>query len=53
MVQWMRHRRPHYKGGVALEAERPSPSYIVDVGSSIQSDIHSPHDLASDACTCE
>jgi len=32
MVQWMRNRRPRYKGAVMLEAERPSPSYIVDVG---------------------
>ena len=36
MVQWMRHRRPRYKGGFMLEAERPSASYIVDVGSSAQ-----------------
>ncbi|MCJ1473230.1 pre-mRNA cleavage and polyadenylation factor (CPF) complex subunit [Lambiella insularis] len=31
MVQWMRHRRPRHRGGVALEAERPSPSYIVNM----------------------
>ncbi|KAF2228906.1 WD40 repeat-like protein [Viridothelium virens] len=31
MVQWMRNRRPRYKGGPILEAERPSPSYIVDM----------------------
>jgi len=31
MVQWMRHRQPRYKGGVRMEMERPSPSYIVDV----------------------
>ena len=31
MVQWIRNRRPRYKGGPILETERPSPSYIVDV----------------------
>ncbi|KAI9691543.1 MAG: pre-mRNA cleavage and polyadenylation factor (CPF) complex subunit [Bathelium mastoideum] len=31
MVQWMRNRRPRYKGGTSLEVERPSPSYIVDM----------------------
>ena len=31
MVQWMRHRQPKYKGGVRMEVERPSPSYVVDV----------------------
>ncbi|MCJ1319966.1 pre-mRNA cleavage and polyadenylation factor (CPF) complex subunit [Xylographa vitiligo] len=31
MVQWMRHRRPRYKGGFILEAERPSASYVVDM----------------------
>lgn len=36
MVQWMRHRQPKYKGGVRLEVERPSPSYIVDVCNSIK-----------------
>lgn len=36
MVQWMRHRQPRYKGGPTVELERPSPSYIVDVCSSIQ-----------------
>ena len=36
MLQWMRHRRPYWRGGVAIEAERPSPSYIVDVCSSEQ-----------------
>ena len=30
-VQWMRNRRPRYKGNSLLEMERPSPSYIVDV----------------------
>ena len=36
MAQWMRNRRPRYKGGIVLEAERPSDSYIVDVCSSKQ-----------------
>lgn len=31
MVQWMRHRRPRYKGGAAVELERPSVSYVIDV----------------------
>ncbi|SLM39382.1 polyadenylation factor subunit 2 [Lasallia pustulata] len=31
MVQWMRNRRPRHKGGMLLEMERPSPSYIVDM----------------------
>ena len=31
MVQWMRNRQPRYKGGVYLEMERPSPSYVIDV----------------------
>jgi hypothetical protein len=31
MVQWMRHRRPKHRGGVFMEAERPSSSYVVDV----------------------
>lgn len=30
-VQWMRNRRPRYKGNSLLEMERPSPSYIVDM----------------------
>ena len=30
-VHWMRHRRPYYQGGSRTEAERPSPSYIVNV----------------------
>lgn len=33
MVQWMRHRQPRYKGGVKMEVERPSPSYVIDVRS--------------------
>lgn len=33
MVQWMRHRQPRYKGGVKMEIERPSSSYVVDVRS--------------------
>ena len=31
LVHWMRNRRPGQKGFGALEAERPSGSYIVDV----------------------
>ncbi|ERF68627.1 Polyadenylation factor subunit 2 [Endocarpon pusillum Z07020] len=31
LVQYMRSRRPRYRGSHHLEAERPSPSYIVDV----------------------
>lgn len=31
-VQWMRNRRPRYQQSSFMEAERPSPSYIVDVG---------------------
>jgi polyadenylation factor subunit 2 len=30
-VQWMRNRRPRYKHAAAMEVERPSASYIVDV----------------------
>ncbi|KAJ9665767.1 pre-mRNA cleavage and polyadenylation factor (CPF) complex subunit [Coniosporium apollinis] len=30
-VQWMRNRRPRYRGTPAGEFERPSPSYIVDM----------------------
>ena len=37
MVQWMRHRRPRYKGGHSLETERPSASYIVDVRRNVHS----------------
>lgn len=32
MVQWMRNRKPRYRGGVMMEMERPSSSYVVDVG---------------------
>lgn len=32
MVHWMRHRRPGYAGSYHREVERPSVSYIVDVG---------------------
>jgi hypothetical protein len=32
LVHWMRNRQPRYKGGYQGEMERPSPSYIVDVG---------------------
>lgn len=31
LVQWMRTRRPRYKGGHRMETERPSASYVVDV----------------------
>ncbi|KAL9131393.1 MAG: hypothetical protein Q9217_000661 [Psora testacea] len=31
MVQWMRHRRAQYQGGVRLEFERPTASYVVDM----------------------
>ncbi|KAJ5888732.1 hypothetical protein N7495_008773 [Penicillium taxi] len=31
MVQWMRNRRPQYRGGNRMEVERPSPSFAVDV----------------------
>lgn len=31
MLQWMRTRRPRYKGAHRMEAERPSASYVVDV----------------------
>lgn len=30
---WQHHRTPNYKGGYTGEAERPSISYVVDVGS--------------------
>ena len=40
MLQWMRHRRPRYRGGVVMEVERPSPSYIVDVRSSTEYHCH-------------
>lgn len=35
LLHWLHNRVPNYKGGYIGEAERPSPSYIVDVGSSI------------------
>jgi len=44
MVQWMRHRQPRYKGGVRMEMERPSPSYIVDVCSFNQDITGHEHD---------
>lgn len=31
MVQWIRTRKPRYKGGHQIEVERPSASYVVDV----------------------
>lgn len=36
MVQWIRNRRPLHNGGIMLEAERPSWSYIVNVCSFLQ-----------------
>jgi hypothetical protein len=32
MVHWMRNRQPRFKGGYQGEMERPSPSYVIDVG---------------------
>lgn len=32
MVQWMRTRRPQYRGGHRMETERPSASFMLDVG---------------------
>lgn len=49
MVQWMRNRRPRYKDGVILEAERPSPSFIVDVGHQHR-EFYSIFVRLSDAC---
>ncbi|PWY70456.1 WD repeat protein [Aspergillus heteromorphus CBS 117.55] len=43
MVQWIRTRKPRYKGGHSVEVERPSPSYIVDVLPPLAR-IHSPAD---------
>ncbi|KZF21594.1 WD40 repeat-like protein [Xylona heveae TC161] len=31
MVQWMRNRRPRYRGAPVCEMERPSASYIMDI----------------------
>jgi hypothetical protein len=31
MVNWMRHRQPHYKGSYLGELERPSISYMIHV----------------------
>ncbi|KAL4778310.1 WD40-repeat-containing domain protein [Aspergillus varians] len=31
MVEWMRNRRPKYRGGYRMEMERPSVSYMVDM----------------------
>ena len=36
MVQWMQHRRPRYRHGARLEAERPTPNYIIDVREILQ-----------------
>lgn len=35
MVHWMRNRQPRYKGAPRVELERPSPSYIAQVGSNL------------------
>ncbi|KAL2848830.1 WD repeat protein [Aspergillus pseudoustus] len=43
MVQWMRHRRPKYKGGHCMEIERPSASYTVDMLPPLAR-VHSPVD---------
>ncbi|KAB8201964.1 polyadenylation factor subunit 2 [Aspergillus parasiticus] len=43
LVQWMRTRRPRYKGGHRMETERPSASYIVDMLPPLAR-IHSPVD---------
>ncbi|KAI9374006.1 WD40-repeat-containing domain protein [Aspergillus egyptiacus] len=43
MVQWMRNRRPKYKGGHRMETERPSASYMVDMLPPLAR-IHSPVD---------
>ena len=31
MVQWMHHRQQRCMGGVRMEAERPTPSHVIDV----------------------
>ncbi|KAF2431776.1 WD40 repeat-like protein [Tothia fuscella] len=31
MVNWARHRRPHHQRMSVMEAERPSPNYIIDM----------------------
>ncbi|KAJ9192011.1 hypothetical protein DTO164E3_8582 [Paecilomyces variotii] len=43
MLQWMRTRRPRYKGAHRMEAERPSASYVVDMVPPLAR-IHSPAD---------
>ncbi|PKY02775.1 WD40 repeat-like protein [Aspergillus campestris IBT 28561] len=43
MVQWMRNRRPLYKGGNRMEVERPSASYIIDMAPPMAR-VHSPAD---------
>ncbi|KAK1141488.1 pre-mRNA cleavage and polyadenylation factor (CPF) complex subunit [Aspergillus melleus] len=43
LVQWMRTRRPHYKGGHRMEVERPSASYVVDMLPPLAR-VHSPAD---------
>lgn len=32
MAKWVLNRRPQHKAGSAFETERPSPSYVIDVG---------------------
>jgi len=36
VTHWLRNRTANYKGGYTGEAERPSASYIVDVGLSLK-----------------
>ncbi|PYH95757.1 WD repeat protein [Aspergillus ellipticus CBS 707.79] len=43
MVQWIRTRKPRYKGGHSVEVERPSASYVVDVLPPLAR-VHSPAD---------
>ncbi|KAH8695998.1 WD repeat protein [Talaromyces proteolyticus] len=43
MVQWMRTRRPRYKGAHRMEVERPSASYTVDMLPPLAR-VHSPAD---------
>jgi hypothetical protein len=35
ILHWQHNRVPNYLGGYIGEAERPSPSYIVDVSSGL------------------
>ncbi|KAJ5605995.1 hypothetical protein N7510_008776 [Penicillium lagena] len=43
MVQWMRTRRPRYRGGHRMETERPSASFTVDMLPPMAR-VHSPAD---------